>query len=114
MYKTRYKSCLSTTDELQFVQQGDTPPNSYKENAPKEKQANYTFSSVNAVSSGKCIPVSQLRLTGKGVNNHENIWNNQETVDNSLQDGHSSFGVMNRFGKQRQFKKDGIIYDLIY
>ena len=48
-FKSKYKYCLSTIDELQYVRQGDQPPNSYKDNAPKQKQPNYTLSTVNAV-----------------------------------------------------------------
>jgi len=55
------------------VRQGDQPPNSYKDNAPKQKQPNYNLSTVNAVSGGKYIPITNQQLTGNGVNQKEKI-----------------------------------------
>ena len=35
--KTKYKSCLSATEELQYITAGDNPANSFKENGPRRK-----------------------------------------------------------------------------
>ena len=43
-FKTKYQSCLSATDELQYIRSTDPAPNAYKENAPREKKSNYTLS----------------------------------------------------------------------
>ena len=111
-FKTKYKYCLSTIDELQYVRPGESAPNSFKENSPKQKQANYNISNVVAISAGKYIPVSNNQLTGKGVNNKEKIWNEITQVKNTLVDGYTAFGILTKFNKRRLLKKDGIIYDL--
>lgn len=112
-FKTKYKNCLATIDELQFVRQGNTPPNSYKDNAPKQKQANYNFSTVAAVSGGKYIPITNTRLTGKGVNRDEKILNEYDHVNNEFVEGHTIFGSISNFNKKRLLKKNNIIYDLL-
>ena len=51
-FKTKYKSIFNAIDELQYVRQGDSTPNPYKDNAPSRKEANYIFSFVAPVSGG--------------------------------------------------------------
>ena len=43
-FMTKFNSCLSATDELQYIKSGDTAPSAYKENAPRQKQPNYKIS----------------------------------------------------------------------
>jgi|TARA_R110000824_G_scaffold48714_2_gene137362 hypothetical protein len=112
-FKTKYKSCFTTIDELQYIKAGDSVPNIFKDNAPKQKQANYNYSIVAPVARGKYIPIQQAQLTGKGVSNKIKIMNEYEEHSNDLVDGHTSFGVLNNCARRRLFKKDNIIYDLI-
>jgi len=109
-FKTKYKSCLSTTDELQYVKQSDSSPNPFKENAPREKKANYTISNVVAVSGGKYLPINQEQLSGKGVDKSKQIYND---IDINPLDGYTALGKIDGWSNRRIFKKDGIIYDLI-
>ena len=111
LFKTKYKSCLSTTDELQYVKRGDTPPNAYTDSIPQQKHANYKISNTDAVSGNKQIYISQYQLTGTGVNNKESIWNSYEST-NDLEDGHTQYGIVRKSCKRRLLKKDGVIYDL--
>ena len=113
-FKTKYKSCFTAIDELQYVRQGDLPPSPYKDNAPREKQANYNFSIVSPVSSGKHIPINSYQLTGKGVSTKAKIYNEYDQYNNDLVDGHTVFGKIDNYAKRRLFKKDKVIYDLIY
>jgi len=113
-FKTKYKSCFTAIDELQYVKQGDSPPSPYKDNAPREKQANYNFSIVSPVSSGKTIPINCHQLTGKGVTKNANIYNEHNEYYNDPVDGHTVFGKINNYAKRRLFKRDKVIYDLIY
>ena len=113
-FKTKYKSCFTAIDELQYVRQGDSPPSPYKDNAPREKQANYNFSIVSPVSSGKHIPINSYQLTGKGVSTKAKIYNEYDQYNNDLVDGHTVFGKIDNYTKRRLFKKDKVIYDLIY
>jgi len=109
-FKTKYKSCLSTTDELQYVKQCDSSPNPFKENAPREKKANYNINNIVAISSGKYLPINQERLSGKGVDKSKQIYNN---IDINPTDGYTALGKIDGWSNRRIFKKDGIIYDLI-
>ena len=34
---TKFNSCLSATDELQYIKNSDAAPSAYKENAPRQK-----------------------------------------------------------------------------
>jgi len=109
-FKTKYKSCLSATDELQYIKQNDSSPNPFKENTPREKKANYNISNRVAISSGKYLPINQEQLSGKGVDRSEQIYN--ELNINST-DGYTALGKIDSWYNRRIFKKDGIIYDLI-
>jgi len=109
-FKTKYKSCLSATDELQYVKQSDSSPNPFKENAPREKKANYNLSDRMAVSGGKYLTVTQEQLTGKGIDKTKNIYNEPEI---NCIDAHTVFGKLEKWSHRRVLKKDGIIYDLI-
>jgi len=109
-FKTKYKSCLSATDELQYVKQSDSSPNPFKENAPREKKANYNLSDRMAISSGKYLPINQEQLSGKGVDKTKNIYNK---VELNYIDAYTVFGKIDEWSHRRVFKKDGIIYDLI-
>ena len=111
-FKTKYKSCFTAIDELQYVRQGDSPPSPYKDNAPREKQANYNFSIVSPVSGGKTIPMLTAQLTGKGVSAKAKIYNDYEACDNSYVESYNVFCRINKFSKRRLFKKDNVIYDL--
>ena len=51
-FKTKYKSSFGTTDELQYIRQGESAPQSTTDTTPQFKQSNYNFSIVAAVSSG--------------------------------------------------------------
>jgi len=113
-FKSKYKYCLSTIDELQYVIPGDQAPSSYQDNAPKQKQPNYNLSTVNAVSGGKYIPITNQQLTGNGVNQKEKIWHEHSYHNNTLVDGQTVFGTIRKFNKRRLFKKDNIIYDLTF
>ena len=113
-FKTKYKSCFTAIDELQYVRQGDSPPSPYKDNAPREKQANYNFSIVSPVSSGKHIPINSYQLTGKGVSSKADIYNEYESLDNDHVDGFHVFGKIEKFSKRRLFKRDNVIYDLTF
>ncbi len=109
-FKTKYKSCLSTTDELQYVKQCDSSPNPFKENAPREKKANYNISDKLAIGGGKCLPINQEQLTGKGVDKTKKIYKENEI---NCKDAYTLFGKVNNWSNRRVFKKNGIIYDLI-
>ena len=113
-FKTKYKSCFTAIDELQYIRQGDSVPSSYKDNAPREKQANYNFSIVSPVASGKTIPVNNHQLTGKGVSSKAKIYNEYDEYNNDLVDGYTVFGKIDNYAKRRLFKKDKVIYDLTY
>ena len=109
-FKTKYQSCLSATDELQYIRGTDPAPSTYKENAPREKKSNYTISNRVAISGGKYLPINQEQLSGKGVDTSKQIYNN---IDINLSDGHTALGKIDGWAKRRVYKKDGIIYDLI-
>jgi hypothetical protein len=114
MYKfnTKYKSCLSATDELQYIRQGDSPPSLSQDDAPKRKQANYDFSIVSPVSGGKSIPMQTAQLTGKGVSAKAKIYNEYEACDHSYVESYNVFCRIDKFSRRRLFKKDNVIYDL--
>tara|TARA_B100000902_G_C27249427_1_gene884421 strand:+ start:292 stop:633 length:342 start_codon:yes stop_codon:yes gene_type:complete len=109
-FKTKYKSCLAATDELQFVKQNADSPNPFKENAPKEKKANYNISDRAAVGSNKYLYVNQEQFSGKGVDISKQIYNDQNL---NTTDAFTSIGKINNWSKRRVLKIDGIIYDLI-
>jgi len=109
-FKTKYKSCLTATDELQYIKFGDTPPNAFKENAPREKKANYTISNRMAIGNSKHLPINQGQLTGKGIDSSKRIFNEPEINAN---DAYTSLGKISGWSKRRLFKREGIIYDLI-
>tara|TARA_B100000902_G_C26679093_1_gene606901 strand:+ start:112 stop:450 length:339 start_codon:yes stop_codon:yes gene_type:complete len=109
-FKTKYKSCLSATNELQYIRSSDKPPNVYKENAPREKKANYTISNRIAVSSGKYLPINSERLSGQGVDSTKKIYN---SLDLNTNDAFTTFGKIDNHQQNKVFKKDGIIYDLL-
>lgn len=111
-FKTKLNSCLSATDELQYVNIGDSAPSLYQENAPRQKQSSYKISIVKAVSSGKNLHIQQEQLTGKGVNIKENIYKDIDNL-NKLTPGHCTFSKMEDWSKQRRIKKNNIIYDLL-
>ena len=111
-FKSKYKYCLSTIDELQYVRPGDQPPNSYKDNAPKQKQPNYNLSTVNAISGNKYVSINNQQLTGKGINQNEKIWHEHSYHNNTTVDGQTAFGAIKNYNKRRLFKKGNIIYDL--
>ena len=113
-FKTKYKSCLSATDELQYIRQGDSPPSLSQDDAPKRKQANYDFSIVSPVSGGKSIPMQTAQLTGKGVSAKAKIYNEFTESYNDYTDGFNTFGKINKYSKHRLFKKDNVIYDLTF
>lgn len=112
-FLTKYKSCSTTIDELQYVSQGDTPPNPFKDNAPREKQANYSVNIIKAVSGGKYISFNQQQLTGKGVLNSKKIYNDTSIHNNSYEDAATSLGIVKNYSKKRTFKKNNVIYDLL-
>jgi hypothetical protein len=111
-FKTKLNSCLSATDELQYVKSGDSTPSPYKDNAPRQKQPNYKLSLVKAVASGKSLYLHQEQLTGKGVNNKKQIYKDVEHRQ-EVAPGHCTFSKIDRWSKQRCLKKDNIIYDLL-
>tara|TARA_X000001382_G_scaffold21396_1_gene12978 strand:+ start:1506 stop:1856 length:351 start_codon:yes stop_codon:yes gene_type:complete len=113
-FNTKYKSCSTTIDELQYVSQGDTAPNPFKDNAPREKQANYSINIIKAVSGGKYINFNQQQLTGKGVLSNKKIYNETHVNNNSYEDAASALGIVKNYSKKRTFKKNNIIYDLLY
>jgi len=109
-FKTKYQSCLTATDELQYVKHSDTSPNQFKENAPREKKANYTISNRAAISGGKYLPITQEQLTGKGIDISKKIYNTSEI---NTTDAFTVLGKIDKWSNRRVFKKNGIIYDLI-
>ena len=109
-FKTKYKSCLTATDELQFVKQNVDSPNPFKENAPKEKKANYNISNRAAVASNKYLHVNQEQLSGKGVDTSKKIYNDHNL---NITDAFTSIGKIDNWSKRRVLKINGIIYDLI-
>ena len=109
-FKTNYKSCLSATDEFQYIRVSDKVPSVFKENAPREKKANYTLNNKIAISSGKHLYINKNRLSGKGVDRNKKIYN---TLELSTNDAFTTFGKLDNWQKGRVFKKDGIIYDLL-
>ncbi len=109
-FKTKYKSCLSATDELQYIRGTDPAPSAYKENAPREKKSNYTISNRVAISGGKYLPINSERLTGKGIDKSKNIYN---PIQINTQDAFTTFSKLEGYNKRRVFKKDNIIYDLL-
>jgi hypothetical protein len=111
--KTKYKSCLSATDELQYLSSGDKPVTSFKENAPREKKANYTASTVSAISGGKYVVIQTEQLTGAGVSSDKNIYNQFNELKHCYVDGSTPFNTIKRYAKKRLFKKNNIIYDLL-
>ena len=108
-FKTKYKSCLSATEEYQYIKQGDDTPSTFKENVPRQKQSNYKASLVKAVSSGKNLYIQQDQLSGKGVNSKEKIYND---IDKN-EDAHCSLGKLENWASRRLIKKDNVIYDLL-
>ena len=112
-FKTKYKSCLSATEEYQYIKQGDDAPSTFKENVPRQKQSNYKASLVKAVSSGKNLYIQQDQLTGKGVNSNQKIYNDISRNDNKLEDAHCSLGKLGNWAPKRLLKKDNVIYDLL-
>jgi hypothetical protein len=113
-FKTKYKSIFNAIDELQYVRQGESAPNPFKDNAPRRKEANYNFSIVSPVSGGKYIPINVKQLTGKGVSNKADIYNKYESLNNDHVDGFHVFGKIEKFSKRRLFKRDNVIYDLTF
>jgi|TARA_R110000803_G_scaffold14132_2_gene39379 hypothetical protein len=113
-FKTKYKSSFGTTDELQYIRQGESAPQSTTDTTPQFKQSNYNFSIVAAVSSGKYIPIQTTQLTGKGVSNEAKIYNEFDESHNQFTDGYCTFGKMNKYSRHRLFKKDNVIYDLTF
>ena len=111
-FMTKFNSCLSATDELQYIKSGDTAPSAYKENAPRQKQPNYKISLVKAVASGKSLYLNKEQLSGKGVNTKQKIYKPIEEID-ELTPAHSALSKINSYSRQRIFKKNGIIYDLL-
>ena len=111
-FMTKLNSCLSATDELQYIKNSDAAPSAYKENAPRQKQPNYKISLVKAVASGKSLYLNQEQLTGKGVNKKQRIYKPVEEID-KLTPAHSALSKINSYSRQRVFKKDGVIYDLL-
>lgn len=110
--KTKYKSCLSATEELQYITSGDNPANSFKENGPIEKAANYTMSTISAVSGSKYIVMQTDRLSGEGVSKEKKIYNTFK--EKSIKkDSISTFGTIKKYSQNRVFKKNNIIYDLL-
>mgnify|MGYP003135865541 FL=1 len=112
-FKTKYKSCLSATEEYQYIKQKDDAPSTFKENVPRQKQSNYKASLVKAVSSGKNLYIQQDQLTGKGVNTKEKIYNEIETKNNGREDAHCPLGKLDDWSSRRIMKKNNIIYDLL-
>tara|TARA_B100000029_G_scaffold403164_1_gene402876 strand:- start:1205 stop:1555 length:351 start_codon:yes stop_codon:yes gene_type:complete len=112
-FKTKYKSCSTTIDELQYVSQGDPTPNSYNDNAPKERKANYNINNVKAVSGGKTVQLQQEQLSGQGVLKNKKIYNTNMELDNVYVDAVSPIGQIKNYAKRRLFKKNNTIYDLI-
>jgi len=109
-FKTKYKSCLAATNELQYIKVSDKAPSAYKENAPREKKANYTLNDRIAISSGKYLTINSERLSGRGVDKSKEIYN---TLELNTNDAFTAFGKLYNWQKHRVFKKDGIIYDLL-
>ena len=112
-FNTKYKSCFTTIDELQYIAPSDKAPTQFKDNAPREKQANYSFSIVKAVSGGKYISLNQSQLTGKGVLPSKKIYHESEIYHNSYKDASSCLGIVKKYAKKRTFKKNNIINDLL-
>ena len=110
--KTKYKSCLSATEELQYITAGDNPANSFKENGPVEKAANYAVSTIAAVSSSKYVIIQTDRLSGEGVSKEKKIYNTFKKQQKK-KDSVSTFGTIKNYSKNRVFKKNNIIYDLL-
>jgi len=98
-FKSKYKYCLSTIDELQYVRPGDQQPN-------------YNLSTVNAISGSKYVSINNQQLTGNGVNQNEKIWHEHSYHNNIMVDGQTVFGTIKNYNKRRLFKKNNIIYDL--
>ena len=109
-FKTKYQSCLSATNELQYIRPADSVPSAYKENAPREKKSNYTISSRVAISGGKYLSINSERLTGKGIDKSKKIYN---PIKINTKDAYTTFGKIEEYNKHRVFKKDNIIYDLL-
>ena len=111
-FMTKLNSCLSATNELHYIKSGDAVPSAYKENAPRQKQPNYKISLVKAVASGRSLYLNQEQLSGKGINTNQKIYNPIEEI-NKLTPAHSVLSKIDSYSKQRVFKKNGIIYDLL-
>ena len=109
-FKTKYHSCLSATDELQYIRSTDPAPNAYKENAPREKKSNYTISNRVAISGGKNLSINSERLTGKGIDVSKKIYN---PIEVNTTDAFTTFAKIDGYNKHRVIKKDNIIYDLL-
>ena len=111
-FKTKFNSCLSATDELQYVKLGDSVPSLYRDNAPRQKQPNYKLSLVKAVASGKSLYLQQEQLTGKGINPKQRIYKDISNLKESTA-GYCTFSKIDKWSKQRRIKKNNIIYDLL-
>ena len=112
-FNTKYKSCSTTIDELQYVSQGDSIPSSYNDTAPKERKANYNINNTKAVSGGKQVHIQQDQLSGHGVLSNKKIYNTNMELDNVYVDAVSQIGQIKNYGKRRLFKRNNTIYDLI-
>jgi len=112
-FKTKYKSCLSATEEYQYIKRGDDAPSAFKENVPRQKQSNYKVSLIKAVSSGKNLYIQQDQLTGKGVNKKEKIYNEVEKNIGRPESAHCTLGKLDKWATRRLIKKDNVIYDLL-
>tara|TARA_B100001250_G_scaffold121484_1_gene103091 strand:- start:2065 stop:2412 length:348 start_codon:yes stop_codon:yes gene_type:complete len=111
-FTTKFNSCLSATDELQYIKRNDSAPSTYKENAPRQKQPNYKMNLVKAVASGKSLYLHQDQLTGKGVSVKQKIYK-PITQTEIIASAQSPFGKIDGWSKQRLLKKEGVIYDLL-
>jgi len=109
-FKTKYQSCLSATEELQYIKVSDKAPSIFKENVPQEKKANYTLSDRKAVSSGKYLPINSTRLTGRGIDKNKKIYN---ALELNTKDAFTTFVKLKNWQSNRIFKKNDIIYDLL-
>tara|TARA_B100000035_G_scaffold294679_1_gene285135 strand:- start:113 stop:505 length:393 start_codon:yes stop_codon:yes gene_type:complete len=110
VFKTKYKLINSSVDTLPFIKHSNDAV-SIDMNL-KMKEANYNINHIKAVSSSKYINLSVNRLTGKGVNKENKIWNSHDIIKES-DDVVTGFGKLNKVYKRRLFKKDNIVYDLL-
>ena len=110
VFKTKYKLINNNVDSLLYIQHSNDAV-SIDMNL-KMKEANYNINNIKAVSSSKYINLSLDRLTGKGVNKNNKIFNEYNSCE-CRDDVKTGFATLNKTYKRRLMKKDNIIYDLL-